>query len=417
MGPPAKLSNTTTISIGSRKPILYPYSHRDLGSIRTARLSVPHEPYSNAHLLVVDDHEAAVEALKRTLRTAGYANVRSTNDPRQVLPMYDDFRPDLLLLDLHMPYMDGLAVMKQLESRVRRDGYFPVLMLTGDNTAESKQAALSLGVKDFLVKPYDQVELRLRVENLLETRFLYLALQARSESLEAAVRERTKELEDAQMEIAARLAIAAEFRDDETGQHSGRVGRIAALIARNLGLSFEEVLMIGQAAPLHDLGKIGIPDAVLLKMDELTPDERQTMQVHTTIGARILGGSHCALLRLAETIALYHHERWDGTGYARLKGADIPLAARITAVADTFDAMTHDRRYRPALSVWAARSEIARQSGTQFDPRVVEAFFLNGLAGLAIQLADPPHREWPVYGLESGSPEAVGILSVNRNRI
>lgn len=376
---------------------------------------MPHEPYSNARLLVVDDQEAAVEALKRTLRAAGYANVHSTNDPRQVLPMYDDFRPDLLLLDLHMPYMDGLAVMNQLESRVNRDGYFPVLVLTGDNTAESKQAALSRGVKDFLVKPCDQVELRLRVENLLETRFLYQALRARSESLEAAVRARTKELEEAQMEIAARLAIAAEFRDDETGQHSARVGRIAAVIARNLGLSSEEVVMIRQAAPFHDLGKIGIPDVILLKVDELTADERQAMQVHTTIGAHILGGSHCALLRLAETIALYHHERWDGTGYAKVKGADIPLAARITAVADTFDAMTHDRRYRPALSISAARSEIASQSGTQFDPTVVEAFLLDGLAGLAIQVADHSQQGWPAYQLESCSPHAVRIGLGNRS--
>jgi putative two-component system response regulator len=146
--------------------------------------------------------------------------------------------------------------------------------------------------------------------------------------------------------------------------------------------------MIAQAAPLHDVGKIGIPDAILMKKDRLTADEVVSMQAHTTIGARILGGSRCALLRLAETIALCHHERWDGTGYAKVKGEDIPLPARITAVADTFDAMTHDRRYRPALSVSDARSEIARHSGTQFDPTIVEAFLLTTPAEWAIYLAD-----------------------------
>lgn len=378
---------------------------------------MPHDLHQDARLLVVDDQEAAVEAVKRTLRTAGYANVRSTYDPRQVLAIYDDFRPDLLLLDLHMPHMDGLAVMRQLEPRVAMDGYFPVLILSGDDTAESKQAALSLGAKDFLVKPCDRVELRLRIENLLETRFLYLALQAQNDSLEAAVRARTKELEEAQIEIAARLAIAAEFRDDETGQHSGRVGQIAALIAFNLGLPLDQVVMIGQAAPLHDVGKIGIPDAILMKKDRLTADELQSMHSHTTIGARILGRSRCALLRLAEVIALYHHERWDGTGYAKLKGEDIPLAARITAVADTFDAMTHDRRYRPALSVSEARSEIAMYSGTQFDPRVVEAFLRNSPAELAVPSDDPSQREWPVYGLESGGSEAMCLVPVNGNSI
>jgi putative two-component system response regulator len=386
---------------------------------------VPHDLHRDARLLVVDDQEAAVDAVKRTLRTAGYANVRSTYDPRHVLAIYDEFRPDLLLLDLDMPHMDGLAVMRQLGSRVAKDAYFPVLILTGDDTPESKQAALSLGAKDFLVKPCDRVELRLRVENLLETRFLYLTLQAHNDSLEAAVRARTRELEEAQIEIASRLAIAAEFRDDETGQHSGRVGRLAALIAWNLKLPLDQVVMIGQAAPLHDVGKIGIPDAILMKKDRLTADELQSMHAHTTIGARILGRSRCALLRLAEVIALYHHERWDGTGYAKLKGEDIPLAARITAVADTFDAMTHDRRYRPALAVSVARSEIARHSGTQFDPRVVEAFLRSSPAELEIDSTEVSKQLWslavaalaPDYQLESGGPHAAGVVAGNRSAI
>jgi len=340
----------------------------------------------NPRILVVDDEPAVTNSIQRTLRTACYGNVQSTCDPRQVLSIYDDFQPDLLLLDLHMPYLDGLAVMKQLAARTARRGYFPVLVLTGDLTAGSKQAALSLGAKDFLVKPCDSVELLLRVKNLLETRFLYVELQAQNVTLEQAVRERTKDLEQTQVELAARLALAADFRDDETGKHTARVGRLAALIARSLGQPNYEVAMIGQAAPLHDVGKIGIPDAILLKPGKLTPEEMRLMQGHTAIGARILGGSRSDLLRLAEAIALYHHERWDGTGYAKVKGEDIPLAARITAVADAFDAMTHNRPYRPACSVPDAIAEIARESGRHFDPAVVEAFLWLKPAELAPEL-------------------------------
>jgi putative two-component system response regulator len=192
--------------------------------------------------------------------------------------------------------------------------------------------------------------------------------------LEAKVRERTRELEAAQIEIIERLARAAEFRDDNTGQHTERVGQMAALLARELGLPDAQVSLIRRAAPLHDVGKIGIPDSILLKLGKLTPAEFELVKTHTTIGARILSGSRFALLRLAEEIAFSHHEQWDGRGYAGLAGDQIPLAGRIVTVADVFDALTQKRPYKAAWPVEEAIAEIERQRGRQFDPDVVDAF-------------------------------------------
>ncbi len=282
-------------------------------------------------------------------------------------------RPDLILLDLHMPHMDGLAVMDQLNQIVEAS-YLPILMLTGDMTPEARRDALSRGAKDFVNKPFNPDEVLLRIGTLLETRFLYLQIQSQNQMLEAKVRERTRELESAQIEIIERLARAAEFRDDNTGQHTERVGKMAAQLARELGLPDGQVSLIRRAAPLHDVGKIGIPDAILLKLGKLHAAEFELVKTHTSIGARILSGSNFALLRLAEEIAFSHHERWDGAGYAGLAGAEIPLVGRIVTVADVFDALTQKRPYKSAWPVEDAVAEIDRQRGRQFDPEVVDAF-------------------------------------------
>jgi putative two-component system response regulator len=282
-------------------------------------------------------------------------------------------RPDLVLLDLHMPHMDGLEVMDRL-NQIIEASYLPIVMLTGDLTPEARREALSRGAKDFVNKPFNPDEVLLRIRTLLETRFLYLQIQSQNQMLEAKVRDRTRELEAAQIEIIERLAKAAEFRDDTTGQHTERVGEMAALLARELGLSDAQVSLIRRAAPLHDVGKIGIPDSILLKLGKLTAAEFELVKTHTSIGARILSGSRFALLRLAEEIAFSHHERWDGSGYAGLAGNQIPLAGRIVAVADVFDALTQKRPYKPAWPVEEAIAEIERQRGLQFDPNIVEAF-------------------------------------------
>src|SRR5690349_6237708 len=329
--------------------------------------------FKNARILIVDDEPVNVELLRRLLERAGFSRLESTNDSRQAADLYIKFRPDLILLDLHMPHRDGLEVMDEL-NQIAEASYLPILMLTGDDTPEAKREALSRGAKDFLNKPFHSDEVLLRIGTLLETRFLYLQIQSQNQILEAKVRDRTRELEAAQIEIIERLARAAEFRDDNTGQHTERVGQMAALMARQIGLSDTQVSLIRRAAPLHDVGKIGIPDSVLLKLGKLTTEEFELVKTHTTIGARILSGSRFTILRLAEEIAFNHHERWDGHGYNRISGSDIPLAGRIVAVADVFDALTQKRPYKAAWPVTEAIAEIDRQRGRQFDPALVDAF-------------------------------------------
>jgi putative two-component system response regulator len=329
--------------------------------------------FKNARILIVDDEPNNVDLLRRLLERAGFSRIESTNDSREAVDLYVKFRPDLILLDLHMPHRDGLEVMDEL-NQIAEASYLPILMLTGDDTPEAKREALSRGAKDFLNKPFHSDEVLLRIRTLLETRFLYLQIQSQNQMLEAKVRDRTRELEAAQIEIIERLARAAEFRDDNTGQHTERVGQMAALLARQIGLPDSQVSLIRRAAPLHDVGKIGIPDSVLLKLGKLTADEFEIVKTHTTIGARILSGSHFTILRLAEEIAFNHHERWDGNGYVGIAGSAIPLVGRIVAVADVFDALTQKRPYKAAWAVSDAIGEIDRQRNRQFDPALVDAF-------------------------------------------
>ncbi len=361
----------------------------------------------DAAILVVDDEGSNVLLLKRLLTQAGYTNVRSTTDPRQVLSLYSAAPPDLILLDLHMPHLDGFAVMEALAPQIPAGTYLPILVLTADITPEAKRRALAIGAKDFLTKPFDHTEVLLRIRNLLETRYLHRQLQGQNRLLEEKVRERTLELEEARIEILERLAVAAEYRDDATGQHAQRVGQTAAALAHGVGLAETQVELIRRAAPLHDIGKIGIPDGILLKPGALTGEEFEIMKAHTIIGARILSGSRFPLLQLAEEIALTHHERWDGTGYPRgLRDEQIPLAGRIVAIADAFDAMTSDRPYRKALS-WAEVWDLLwGGAGTQWDEQLVRTFAAtmseeqgvapsaaNAAAALQAQpLAAPPHR-------------------------
>ena len=336
----------------------------------------------DARLLVVDDRPASVLLLESILRRAGYAQLEHTTDPRQTVALYERFCPDLLLLDLHMPGMDGVAVMRELQPKVPEGQYFPILVLTADTSREAMQQALRAGAKDFVGKPFDSTEVLLRIENLLATRFLHQRLQESNERLEARVRERTRALESAYREVEAtevevldRLGMAAEYRNDATGQHARRVANLAARIARALGLADSEVELIRRATLLHDVGKIGVPDRILLKPARLTADEAAVARAHTVVGATMLAGSRSALLRLAEEIARTHHERWDGTGYpAGLKGEAIPLPGRIVAVADVFDALTHVRPYKPPWPRDAAVAEMERLSGRHFDPRVVATF-------------------------------------------
>ncbi len=333
-----------------------------------------HRVRLDGRILVVDNDEAVVRTLKRLFRRAGYEAPVGITDPRQTRKVMAEQDFDLLILDLAMPEMDGFAVMSQVMSSLGPGEYFPILVLTGDDDPLIRQRALAAGANDFLNKPFDPAEAEARVRNLLQTRFLTHRLAQERDSLEEHVRDRTAELADTRSELLHRLARAAEYRDDVTGRHVERVGLLSAALAAEMGMGTREVDLIRRTAPLHDIGKIGVPDAVLHKTGPLTPTEFELMKVHTTIGARILGGSSHRLLVVASDIALHHHERWDGNGYpGGLAGEDIPIHARIVTVADTFDALSHTRPYKEALPPADAVAEVVRCSGSQFDPMVVAA--------------------------------------------
>ena len=330
---------------------------------------------STARILLVDDEAINIKLLRRILERAGYTRIAETTDPEKAADLYVAFNPDLVLLDLHMAPLDGFAVLERLAPLIPGDDYVPILMLTGDSTTPSKQRALKLGAKDFVTKPFDIDEVLLRINNLLVPRFMHLALASHNQLLERQVRERTMALEQSRLEVLERLARAAEFRDDDTGQHTRRVGRIAASLAAGLGVSSAEVELINRAAQLHDVGKIGVPDQILLKPGKLTQEEYQIMQRHSSIGAEILAGGRSSLIQTAAEIAHHHHERWDGSGYpAGLSGEEIPIGARVVALADVLDALSHNRPYRGAWPLQEVLEEIYRQAGQHFDPRVVDAF-------------------------------------------
>lgn len=325
-------------------------------------------------ILVADDVPGNVRALCAILERAGYRDVRSTMAGSQVVPMFVEYQPDVALLDLHMPGTDGVANVRELRRIAERDPYLPIIVLTGDGSADARLASLDAGASDFVMKPYDAAEVLLRVRNHLETRRLHLVLAEENRVLEQRVEERTAALLAARLEVLARLAVATELRDDDTGEHTRRVGCLAGKLASHLGEPAEHVELITRVAPLHDIGKIAIPDHVLKKPGPLTTEEWEVMKTHTVTGASILGGGEHALMRTAERIALTHHERWNGAGYPHgLRGTDIPIEGRIVAVADFYDALTHDRVYRPALDTPTVVEMITKGAGTQFDPAVVEA--------------------------------------------
>jgi len=322
----------------------------------------------DARLLIVDDEDINIRVLQRILQRGGAQNMTCINDSRLVIETFVQLQPDIVLLDLNMPHINGFEIMQQLKPLIPEESFVPILVLTADITPDTKQRALSEGATDFVTKPFDAVEVTLRIKNLLRTHFL-------NRHLEDRVRERTREIKETQLEILQRLSQAAEYRDDDTGKHTQRVGRMAAALALALNLSEECINLIGRAAPLHDVGKIGISDGILLKPGKLTNEEFDKMKEHTAIGAAMLQESRSELLQTAERIALTHHEKWNGAGYPQgLKEEDIPIEGRILAVADVFDALTHERPYKAAWPLEDAIEEIRRSSGTHFDPEVVEAF-------------------------------------------
>jgi putative two-component system response regulator len=329
----------------------------------------------SARILAADDDPSALRVLDRILGRGGFAEVLTTTDGMRVEALFLEHRPDLVLLDLHLGAIEAPEVIRRLRAHIAPEDHVPILVLSGDLSDESRLAVLAEGAADFISKPYSAAEVMLRVRNHLRTRLLHTAVREQNRTLEARVRERTEALERTAGEVMERLARAAELRDDDTGLHTRRVAGLAGDLATAMGLPDDQVSALRLAATLHDIGRIGIPDSVLLKPGRLTPEEWEVMKTHTVIGARILAEGSSEVLRLAEHIARSHHERWDGGGYPMgLAGTEIPLPARIVALADVYDALTSDRPYRPAWAVPRVLDEIRSGRGTHFDPAVVDAF-------------------------------------------
>ena len=329
-----------------------------------------------ATILVVDDQPVNVKLLEKVLAAEGYQHVISTTDSRDATSLYQKHRCDLVLLDLNMPHIDGFGVMEEL--RAVTDDYPPVLVLTALKDRASRVRALEEGAKDFVSKPFDRVELLSRIRNMLEVRLLHKAVKNQNRILEERVLERTQELDETRLEIIRRLGRAAEYRDNETGLHIIRMSQYSQLLGLAVGMSDAEANLLLNASPMHDIGKIGIPDQILLKQGKLTPGEWEIMKTHPTIGAEIMSGHHSELMQIAREIALYHHEKWDGSGYPHgLAGENIPLMGRIVAVADVFDALTTARPYKKAWKVEEAVDYIKQNRGAHFDPRLVDLFLDN----------------------------------------
>jgi len=335
----------------------------------------------NAKILIVDDKPDNVSLLEMMLSLSGYTNVQSTTDPREVEGLYRDNDFDIILLDIRMPYMDGFQVMEMLSGNIKGD-YLPILVLTAQNDMETRLKALEVGARDFVTKPFDKMEVLNRIRNMLEVRFLYNERTRQNEILEAKVHKRTIELQDrneelkeTRLQIIRRLGRAGEYRDNETGMHVIRMSKGCQRLAIAAGLTEDHAEMILQASPMHDVGKIGIPDNILLKPGKLEADEWKIMKTHAEIGGDIIGDQGTDLMQMARTIALTHHEKWDGSGYPNgIKGEAIPLEGRIAAICDVFDALTSERPYKKAWPVDKAMSVINEEPGGHFDPELVRLF-------------------------------------------
>ena len=345
-------------------------------------MNIQENKTKSSRILVVDDNAVNVRLLEDILAQSGYSNVFSTTDPTEVAPLHVKWNFDIILLDIRMPKLDGFGVMRQLKEVIPPEDYVPILAITAETDMETRLRALKEGAKDFINKPYSQLEALNRIANLLEVRALYTERQRQNVLLEVKVRERTLQLEaqnltleDTRLEIIRRLGRAGEYRDNETGMHVIRMSKGCKEIALAAGLGEEFAENIHRASPMHDVGKIGVPDNVLLKPGKLDADEWDIMKTHAAMGADIIGDAEFDILNMARTIAITHHEKFDGSGYPNgLAGEDIPTEGRIAAISDVFDALTSERPYKEAWPVEQAQQYINDNSGTHFDPTLVRIF-------------------------------------------
>ena len=332
------------------------------------------ESLNAGRILIVDDEPINLRLLDKILTSHGYNQLVLVQDPREVLDRYREARPDLILLDINMPHLDGYQVMKQLKA-LNDPLLPPTVILTAQHGKGHLLQALAGGARDFISKPFDHVELLMRVRNLLDAQLAHRLVHNQKAVLEELVQARTEELHRTRLQVVQRLGMAAEYRDEETGNHILRMSHISALLARAIDNNEIDYELILHASPMHDIGKIAIPDAILSKPGKLEPHEWEIMKTHATIGGKLLEGDDSDLIRMAREIALTHHEKWDGSGYPNgLAGEAIPLDGRVAALADVFDALTSERPYKRAWTVEAAVDMIKENSGKHFDPELVEVF-------------------------------------------
>ncbi len=357
------------------------------------------------NIVIIDDSRANLAFMSDFVRAVG-ATPLPYADPVRALADAPNLDVDLFLVDYNMPQMDGLEVISALR-KMAWSADIPIIMLTASGETTVRHRALELGATDFLQRPFDHIDVKSRLRNLLKLREAQKNLKDRAAWLAAEVESATQLIVKREEEIILRLARAAEFRDSETGAHILRMARYSFIIAKSLGLDSDFCRLIYRAAPMHDVGKIGVSDAVLLKPAALSPAERALMEKHTLFGEDILAGSGSRLIQVASEIAGSHHERWDGRGYPRgLKGAEIPIVGRIAAVADVFDALTSERPYKRAWSLEEARGAIVNGSGSQFDPDCVDAFFRRWDAVVEVYRGAVAQSEAPM-GQETASVSAA----------
>ena len=338
--------------------------------------------------LLVDDSRSALDFLKRHVEADGAVQVTAFTDPLQAIASAMQRAYDLVLVDYEMPRMDGISFIRELRT-FPRFAEIPFVMITSIESDEVRMKALEAGATDFLPKRPQSLEMQVRLRNLIRLGLAVRKLNDRAADLASEVAAATRKLQEREEEIILRLALAVEYRDNDTGEHTLRVARYSRVIAEQLGLSPRLCRDIYLAAPLHDVGKVAIPDRILLKPGRLDADEMTVISTHAVIGAHILADSHCELIQIGAEIAAGHHERWDGSGYQKgLKDTDIPIAARVVAVADVFDALTTKRPYKEAMPLADARRYLEDKKGIEFDPTCVDAFLARW--GEVEAIARPP---------------------------
>jgi len=338
---------------------------------RNSLMSFESTDKKKADILIVDDEKYICIAISRWLEPEGFHCVMA-HDYNEALACMENQEFHLLISDINMPGKSGIELLRVTKERFPRTA---ILMATAVDERNTAIHALELGAYGYLIKPFDKNEFMINIASALERRRHELRSREYERQLQQEVRDRTAVIRNREEEIALRLVWASEFRDDTTGEHIRRIGMSSAILAEALGLSKSFVDDVRVASPMHDVGKIGVPDHILLKQDKLTPAEFEIIKKHTEFGAGILGGSDIPLLQFASEIALTHHEKWDGSGYPQgLAGEDIPEAARIVAIVDVYDALSFDRVYRPAYPEDKVLEILWQGKGAHFEPRVFECF-------------------------------------------